>query len=127
MRAVNLIASVLLLAALAVSSLLAVYVPLRLLGMASERRLDLLAAGVFAFISIAAGVVVAALAIIIGFPLALTLRGGEAVGESLARRRELEEKLAAYRARQRAMLEELDEIKRLLEEVRDLLKEGVGA
>jgi len=48
------------------------------------------------------------------------------VGE-VARRRELEEKLSAYRARQRAMLEELDEVKRLLEEIRDLLKEGVGA
>lgn len=37
----------------------------------------------------------------------------------------LEEKIRAYRARQRAMLEELDEIKKTLEEIRDILRKGL--
>lgn len=124
MRAVSLLGVLLILAALAVAALLAVYAPLKLLGLAGEQKLNSLTAGIFAFISIAAGAVIAFFAIAIGFPLVLSdLLGGEA-GVKL--RRELEEKLTAYRARQRAMLEELDEVKKLLEEIRDLLKEGVG-
>jgi len=35
-----------------------------------------------------------------------------------------EEKLRAYRARQRAMLEELDEIKEVLDEIKEVLRRG---
>jgi len=124
LRAASLLGILLILAALAVAALLAVYAPLKLLGLAGEQKLSSLAAGIFAFISIAAGAVIAFFAIAIGFPLVLSDLLGREAGVKL--RRELEEKLTAYRARQRAMLEELDEVKKLLEEIRDLLKEGVG-
>ena len=127
MRAANLLGFLLALGALAVAALLAAYVPLRLLSMVSERKLDLLVAGFFAFLSIVASGVIAFFAVGIGHALVAERLAGERVSEAAARRRELEEKLTAYRARQRAMLEELDEVKKLLEEIRELLKEGVGA
>jgi len=126
LRAASLLAVLMVLAALAVAALLAAYVPLKLLNMVSERRLDLLAAGIFAVASIAVGGAIAFFTVALGIPLVAEELVSKGVGE-VARRRELEEKLSAYRARQRAMLEELDEVKRLLEEIRDLLKEGVGA
>jgi hypothetical protein len=127
LRAANLLGVLLALGALAVAALLAAYVPLRLLSMVSERKLDLLVAGIFAFLSIVASGVIAFFAVGIGHALVAEGLAGERVSEAAARRRELEEKLTAYRARQRAMLEELDEVKKLLEEIRELLKEGVGA
>jgi hypothetical protein len=127
LRAASLLGVLLALGALAVAALLAVYVPLKLLSMVSERKLDSLAAGIFAPLSIAAGGVIAFFAIVIGYALVAEELEGERVSEDAARRRELEERLTAYRARQRAMLEELDEVRKLLEEIRDLLKEGVGA
>ena len=127
MRAASLLGVLLALGALAVAALLAVYVPLKLLSMVSERKLDSLAAGIFAPLSIAAGSVIAFFAIGVGYKLVAEELEGERVSEDAARRRELEERLTAYRARQRAMLEELDEVRKLLEEIRDLLKEGVGA
>ena len=126
MRAASLLAVLMVLAALAVAALLAAYVPLKLLNMVGERRLDPLAAGIFAVASIAVGGAIAFFTVALGIPLVAEELVSKGVGE-VARRRELEEKLSAYRARQRAMLEELDEVKRLLEEIRDLLKEGVGA
>ncbi len=42
------------------------------------------------------------------------------------RERELEHKLKVYRARQRALLEEFDEIVSLLREMRDILKQAGG-
>jgi len=127
LRAASLLGVLLALGALAVAALLAVYVPLKLLSMVSERKLDSLAAGIFAPLSIAAGSVIAFFAIGVGYKLVAEELEGERVSEDAARRRELEERLTAYRARQRAMLEELDEVRKLLEEIRDLLKEGVGA
>jgi Flp pilus assembly protein TadB len=116
LRAASLLGVLLALGALAVAALLAVYVPLKLLSIAGERKLDSLTAGFFAFMSIVAGGAIAHKAIGVGYRL---------VTKELTS--ELDGKLTAYRARQRAMLEELDAVKRLLEEIRDLLKEGVGA
>uniref|UniRef100_A0A7J3X5P8 Uncharacterized protein n=1 Tax=Thermofilum pendens TaxID=2269 RepID=A0A7J3X5P8_THEPE len=116
MRAVSLYRLALVVLALVVAALLGAYVPLRIAGMVSEGRLDPLLGGVLCFSGIAAGAVVAFFAVSLGLAL-------PAIPEEP---REGGERLRAYRARQRAMLEELDEVKKLLEEIRDLLREGVG-
>ena len=125
MRAARAIGAGVIAVALVVAVLTGVYVPLRLLEMLGEKAIDSVTAGVLSLVSIIAGAAVAVVAIVVGIPLVL------AMTEEYAPREEergalSSEKLAAYRARQRAMLEELDEVKKLLEEVRDLLKEGVG-
>ncbi len=63
-------------------------------------------------------IIVAGIVAIIGFPLAVEY-AKEAAGA--AGDRVLAEKVKAYRARQRAMLEELDEIVALLREMRNTL------
>ena len=122
MRASSLAGFILVALALVVAALMGAYVPLKLVELVSEKKLDALFAGILGLSSIAAGAVVAFFAITLGLTLA--------VAPERALPREVRgttgEKLAAYRARQRAMLEELDEVKKLLEEIRDLLKEGVG-
>ena len=118
MRAASVLVATAVIGALAVAALIGAHLPLRLLTMAAEGGLTPLVAGVFAFIGVAAGAFIAFFAITIGVPLLIELLSSEG-------RAAREAKLTAYRARQRAMLEELDEVRRLLEEIRDLLKRGV--
>ncbi len=120
MRAASVLVATAVIGALAVAALVGAYVPLRLLAMAAEGRLNMVVAGVFAFIGVVAGAAIAFFAVVVGVPLLTVVPGS---GGRTAR--EAEERLTAYRARQRAMLEELDEVRRLLEEIRDLLKRGV--
>jgi len=122
LRVASVVGVLALIGAFAVAALMGAYVPVELFRMVGEGRLDARAAGALSALSVIAGAVVAFFAIVVGLPTVSGL-AFEGRGEP----RELREKLTAYRARQRAMLEELDEVKRLLEEIRDLLKEGVGA
>lgn len=126
MRAGSVAVLIIVLIALAVAALMVVYVPVRLFALSAEGLLNVVAAGLLSALSIIAGAVVAFIAIVVGIPLLSFTGSGEAAAIRI-KRRELEEKLTEYRARQRAMLEELDEVKKLLEEIRDLLKEGMGA
>lgn len=123
MKASSVLGVIAIIGALAVAALMGVYMPVKLLGMVGEGKIDVWAAGVFAFLSILGGATVGFFSIVVGLPL--LIMGGESEERRLPTK-EVSEKLAAYRARQRAMLEELDEVKRLLEEIRNLLKEGVG-
>ncbi len=108
---------------LALAALLAVYVPLEILKGVSLKALDPLFGGVIAVVSIIAGAGLGFFALTFATPFIF----GEG-GDSRLRLRlkEMEERLLAYRARQRAMLEELDGIKRELEEILKILKEGMG-
>jgi len=124
LRAARAIGAGVIAAALVVAVLTGVYIPLRLLEMLGEKAIDSVTAGVLSLVSIIAGAAVAVVAIVVGIPLVLAMT--EYAPREEERGALSSEKLAAYRARQRAMLEELDEVKKLLEEVRDLLKEGVG-
>ena len=124
MRAARAIGAGVIAAALVVAVLTGVYIPLRLLEMLGEKAIDSVTAGVLSLVSIIAGAAVAVVAIVVGIPLVLAMT--EYAPRAVECGALTSEKLAAYRARQRAMLEELDEVKKLLEEVRDLLKEGVG-
>jgi hypothetical protein len=122
LRASSLAGFILAALALITAALMGAYVPLKLVELVIEKKLDTLFAGILGLSSIAAGAFLAFFAITLG------LLGALAPERFLPRevRSATGEKLAAYRARQRAMLEELDEVKKLLEEIRDLLKEGVG-
>ncbi|ABL78236.1 hypothetical protein [Thermofilum pendens] len=103
-----------------VSALLLVYVPLQLVQGVTSKSIDPVFAAVGLIASLVVGGVIAFFSLV--FNLAEPFVGKEDPRE----RRELEKRLEVYRARQRAMLEELDEIKKLLEEIRDLLKGGMG-
>lgn len=111
--------------ALIVAALMGAYVPLRLFKMVEEGELNALVASVFSAIGVIAGAAIAFFAVVVGIPILMSTAGEGA--EMRLARRELEERVTAYRARQRAIVEELDEVKRLLEEIRDLLREGMGA
>lgn len=126
MRAGSFLAVLVVVAAIAAAGLMTVYVPLRLFELSAEGKLHIVAAGVFSALSVIAGAVVAFFTVVIGVPLVTIFRGYDEVKGFSLRRRELEQRLDAYRARQRAMLEELDEIRKLLEEIRDILREGVA-
>jgi len=126
LRMGSVVASVVTLVAVVAAALMVVYVPIRLFELSGTGGLNVIAAGVFSAISMIAGAVVAFFAVVIGVPLLTGVtRSPEEKAELSLKRKELEEKLTMYRARQRAMLEELDEIRRVLEEIRDILKEGV--
>ncbi|RLF24417.1 MAG: hypothetical protein DRN15_03260 [Thermoprotei archaeon] len=49
-----------------------------------------------------------------------------AVAHASSRERELELKIKSYRARQRALLEEMDEVVKILRDIRDLLRQAEG-
>ncbi|MCS7104167.1 MAG: hypothetical protein NZ954_01195 [Thermofilaceae archaeon] len=121
------VAWVVILAAIMAAILMAVYVPVRLFELSGEGKLNVIAAGIFSALGIIAGASIAFFTVVVGIPILLGAWGtGERVEVPL-KQKELEEKLVVYRARQRAMLEELDEVRKILEEIRDLLKEGMGA
>lgn len=100
------------------SALLLVYVPLQLVQGVTSKSID----PVFATVGLIASLVVGGVIAFFSLVFAESFVGEEDSRE----RRELEKRLEVYRARQRAMLEELDEIKKLLEEIRDLLRGGMG-
>ena len=107
-----------------ISIFLLVVIPYNVIQAVSNKTLDTLFGAIIVLISMGAGGTLAFFSLGVGFaePFVST-------GELDRKRRELremEEKMRIYRARQRAMLEELDDIKRLLEEIRDLLKEGMA-
>jgi len=95
-----------------------VLLPLRIVELVSAGKLDALFGGIVILLLLVGGSVVAFFTIILP-----TL---ETMDESDAELLEVKERLRMYRARQRAMLEELDEIKQVLEELRDVLKKGMG-
>jgi len=75
------------------------------------------------------GMLGAGLAIIIGLGMMGEIQFSSWSEKERIQLRLLSEKINAYRARQRAMLEELDEMVTILREIRDVLKmasEGVG-
>lgn len=120
MRGSSLVAGLAIILALALSAGLLVYVPLKL----SEdvrKGGNAYIAGIIGFLSVIIGAVIAFISVAVGIP-SLVLLPKEV--PTWARKRE--DWLTSYRARQRAMLEELDEVKKLLEEIRDILKEGIG-
>jgi len=67
-------------------------------------------------------VVSAALLAFFGFVFFIAIVEGSGDLEESVKVKKLEDTLRLYRARQRAMLEEMDEIVELLREIRDLLK-----
>ena len=101
------------------SMLLLVWIPYNVIQAVASKSLDPLFGGITIVLSIIAGGVLAFFSIVFGF-------ASPFVPQEDSYSREIKEKLRMYRARQRAMLEELDEIKKLLEEIRDLLKEGMA-
>ncbi|QOJ79514.1 hypothetical protein IG193_03375 [Infirmifilum lucidum] len=107
-------------------ALLALYVPLKVIEGVSAKTLDPLFGGIIVVVSIVAGATLGFFALV--FTVVVPLAESENHDKKVyaLKIREVEEKLAIYRARQRAMLEELDEIKKQLEEIRDILKEGMG-
>ena len=106
-----------------ISIFLLVVIPYNVIQAVSNKTLDTLFGGIIVLISIGAGGILAFFSIAFGFAEPLITEDMDIKSREL---REMEEKMRIYRARQRAMLEELDEIKRLLEEIRDLLKEGMA-
>lgn len=75
------------------------------------------------------GILGAGLAIIIGLGMMGEVQFSSWSEKDKIQLRLLSEKISAYRARQRAMLEELDEIVSILKEIRDVLKmasEGIN-
>ena len=123
MKASKFLGTAAIIGALAVAALMGVYMPLKLIEMLGEGKVNVVAAGVLIFLSILGGAVVAVFSVMIGVPLLIIESESD---EKRLAAEEMKEKLNAYRARQRAMLEELDEVKKLLEEIRNLLREGVG-
>ena len=117
LRGASVAVSAVLVASIVFAIALVVFLPMTLIEKLGEGRIDPIFAGVMGFLSIVAGASIAFFAVVVGIPMIVEygIHGGED--------RRL---LIAYRARQRAMLEELDEVKRLLEEIRDILRSGVG-
>jgi len=111
---------------LLLAALLGFYVPLKIVEGVSAKSLDPFFGGVVAVVSVIAGAALGFFALV--FTVVLPFAESEERGETsyALRLREMEERLTVYRARQRAMLEELDAIKKELEEIRDILKEGMG-
>ncbi len=97
---------------------LMVYLPYQVIEKVSAKQLDPVFGAVVILLLLLAGGVLSFFTLVL--PI-LEFMGEEEGGEE-----EVEEKLTMYRARQRAMLEELDEIERTLEEIRDILKKGMG-
>ena len=109
----------------AVVQLLVFYVPIEVIKGVSSKALDPLFGGVIAVVSIIAGAALGFFGLI--FNLVKPLFAAEETDQALsARLKEMNNRMLAYRARQRAMLEELDEIKKQLEEIRNILREGMG-
>ena len=106
-----------------VSIFLLIVIPYNVIQAVSNKTLDTLFGAIILLISMGAGGTLAFFSITFGFAEPLITEDFDIKRREL---REREEKMRSYRARQRAMLEELDEIKRLLEEIRDLLKEGMA-
>jgi len=107
-----------------IAAVLLVWIPYNVIQGVSSKTLDPLFGGVIAVLSMLAGGTIAFFSIVFGFAEPFT-----SLSELDSKRfklKEMEERMRIYRARQRAMLEELDEIRRLLEEIRDLLKEGMA-
>jgi len=107
-----------------VSIFLLIVIPYNVIQAISNKTLDTLFGAIIVLVSIGAGGALAFFSIAFGFAEPFVSTGD--VDRKRRELREMEEKMRIYRARQRAMLEELDEIKRLLEEIRDLLKEGMA-
>jgi len=107
-----------------VSLILLVWIPYNVIQAVSNKTLDTLFGAIIVLVSMGAGGILAFFSIVFGFAKPFVSTGD--VDRKRRELREMEEKMRIYRARQRAMLEELDEIKRLLEEIRDLLKEGMA-
>lgn len=107
-----------------ISLILLVWIPYNVIQAVSNKTLDTLFGTIIVLVSMGAGGTLAFFSIAFGFTEPFVSTGD--VDRKRRELREMEEKMRIYRARQRAMLEELDEIKRLLEEIRDLLKEGMA-
>jgi hypothetical protein len=107
-----------------VSLILLVWIPYNVIQAVSNNTLDTLFGAIIVLVSMGAGGTLAFFSIVFSFTEPFVSTGD--VDRKRRELREMEEKMRIYRARQRAMLEELDEIKRLLEEIRDLLKEGMA-
>jgi cell shape-determining protein MreC len=107
-----------------VSLILLVWIPYNVIQAVSNKTFDTLFGAIIVLVSMGAGGILAFFSIVFGFAEPFVSTGD--VDRKRRELREMEEKMRIYRARQRAMLEELDEIKRLLEEIRDLLKEGMA-
>lgn len=107
-----------------ISLILLVWIPYNVIQAVSNKTLDTLFGAIIVLVSMGAGGTLAFFSIAFGFTEPFVSTGD--VDRKRRELREMEEKMRIYRARQRAMLEELDEIKRLLEEIRDLLKEGMA-
>ncbi|MEZ0345169.1 MAG: hypothetical protein ABWK01_01280 [Infirmifilum sp.] len=102
------------------------YVPMEIIKYVSSKALDPLFGGVIAVLSILAGATLGFFGFIFNVVIP-SFASEEVVDRSLnVKLKEMEERMLIYRARQRAMLEELDEIKRQLEEIRNILREGMG-
>ncbi len=104
-----------------VSIALGVYVPIKLAELSME--------GLSLWLTVPLGLAALAAGGFIGFlgvavPIIEIIEGREYV----FREGVVDERwINAYRARQRAMLEELDEIRDLLVEIRDILRKGMGS
>ncbi|MGC9106923.1 MAG: hypothetical protein ACP5IE_01850 [Infirmifilum sp.] len=120
MKLSNIVVFVLMLGLVA---LLVFYIPLEVIKGVSARTLDPLFGGVVAALSILSGAALGFFSLVFTLVIPLEEAGDRGIELKM---RETEKKILAYRARQRAMLEELDAIKKELEEIRDILKEGMG-
>jgi len=96
---------------------LGVYTPLKVLEMASKGVIEGWLAAITVIVAVIAGGSVGFIGVILFFVL---------LGEYWPREPKVTRatSISAYRARQRAMLEELDEITAILKEIRDILKEA---
>lgn len=103
-----------------VTLVLVIYVPLEIIDKVSAGAMDPLFGGIVIFFALVIGGVIGFFSV--GLPILDIISEEDRHEEEVER---LEEKIRIYRARQRAMLEELDEIKKTLEEIRDILRKGL--
>jgi len=102
---------------------LAVYMPVQIIEKVSAKQLDPLFGGIVLLVFIIAGATTGFLTVVLPILEAMGFEGEEEGKRAEAEY--LEERLRIYRARQRAMLEELDEIRDTLREIRDILRKGM--
>ncbi len=102
---------------------LAVYMPIQIIEKVSAKQLDPIFGGIVLLVFILTGGATGFFTVVL--PVLEGMGLEEVSEEKRAEVEYLEEKLKVYRARQRAMLEELDEIRDTLREIRDILRRGM--
>ncbi|RLE59728.1 MAG: hypothetical protein DRJ35_05125 [Thermoprotei archaeon] len=106
-----------------VTLVLVVYIPLQIIDRISAGTIDTLFGGIVIFLALVTGGIIGFFAV--GLPILGIFEENSDEEHYEEKIKYLEERIRAYRARQRAMLEELDDIKKTLEEIRDILRKGL--